>query len=534
MHSLIAIAPRCEQPVGAGRRRARRAAAARACAGWRDDRRARAAWHAYHLIGDVLRSRRPGRDRPRDEAFLVALRARLADEPVVLAPQRAPAPRRGVPWTRPPRRRAALAAGCVAAGVAVAGRQRRRPSAGRSRRPPAIAPGAPRRQPPVAARRRRPRRQSRPTSARQSADGQLIRDAAARALPGRAQAVRAAAPALGRAVGVPAQRDASTPRRADRGRAPALLLRALALAASLALALAQLQAGARGAAVARPAAQRAERRARLAAAHPRRGAASSNFRAPSSSAAAAASSSARIAHYCDGRTSTSASSRSTASRARRLPPQRRGAHAAGREPRRAWSSSATRCARFRRCCRPATTHIAELLRAAARRASERVAGHDADRAAAQAARRRCASATGSGPTRHRPAAARRRRSASTANARDVGFSDVSIGVAPQPDSGAAADAHGSTATASSSRRSTPTRLRGRRLGLQRRPCPGFQPVELRRRALAMPGERGAGRRRCCRRSTPTGSTYVSLFIEPFEPQRHAQADARPRSARRTR
>ena len=32
------------------------AAAVRACAGWRDDAGCRATWHAYHLIGDVLRS----------------------------------------------------------------------------------------------------------------------------------------------------------------------------------------------------------------------------------------------------------------------------------------------------------------------------------------------------------------------------------------------------------------------------------------------------------------------------------------------
>src|SRR4051812_30230061 len=62
-------------------------AIARACAAWRDDAGLRSAWHAWHLIGDVLRSDdlacRPGRDA----AFVAALRRRLAAEPVVLAPQ---------------------------------------------------------------------------------------------------------------------------------------------------------------------------------------------------------------------------------------------------------------------------------------------------------------------------------------------------------------------------------------------------------------------------------------------------------------
>jgi sigma-E factor negative regulatory protein RseA len=62
----------------------------RACAHWRDDPVARSTWHAYQLIGDVLRSDdlagRPGRDA----SFLAAMRARLAAEPTVLAPQSAP------------------------------------------------------------------------------------------------------------------------------------------------------------------------------------------------------------------------------------------------------------------------------------------------------------------------------------------------------------------------------------------------------------------------------------------------------------
>jgi sigma-E factor negative regulatory protein RseA len=61
--------------------------AARAFQAWREDPDARATWHGYQLIGDVLRSEDLASAPRADEAFLVALRARLADEPVVLAPQ---------------------------------------------------------------------------------------------------------------------------------------------------------------------------------------------------------------------------------------------------------------------------------------------------------------------------------------------------------------------------------------------------------------------------------------------------------------
>ena len=61
-----------------------------ACAGWRDDASHQASWHAYHLIGDVLRSDDLASDGVRDAAFLAGLRARLATEPVVLAPPATP------------------------------------------------------------------------------------------------------------------------------------------------------------------------------------------------------------------------------------------------------------------------------------------------------------------------------------------------------------------------------------------------------------------------------------------------------------
>jgi sigma-E factor negative regulatory protein RseA len=91
-----------------------------ACARWRESAESRATWHAYHLMGDVLRSDDLAADPAREAAFLAALRVRLAGEPVVLAPAaRAPdapaaATRRRVPWTTS----AAVAAGFVAvAGV---------------------------------------------------------------------------------------------------------------------------------------------------------------------------------------------------------------------------------------------------------------------------------------------------------------------------------------------------------------------------------------------------------------------------------
>ncbi|WP_374592072.1 sigma-E factor negative regulatory protein [Aquabacterium sp.] len=56
-----------------------------ACASWRHNSMARVRWHAYHLIGDVLRSDELGAAKA-DELFLQRVRERLAAEPVVLAP----------------------------------------------------------------------------------------------------------------------------------------------------------------------------------------------------------------------------------------------------------------------------------------------------------------------------------------------------------------------------------------------------------------------------------------------------------------
>lgn len=60
---------------------------AAACADWRDDEASRSHWHTYQLIGDVLRSEDLASTAAKDSAFLLALRARLEDEPIVLAPQ---------------------------------------------------------------------------------------------------------------------------------------------------------------------------------------------------------------------------------------------------------------------------------------------------------------------------------------------------------------------------------------------------------------------------------------------------------------
>jgi sigma-E factor negative regulatory protein RseA len=69
------------------------AGCAQASAAWAaGDADVRSGWHACHLIGDVLRSEDLAVTPGHDEAFLQRLRLRLADEPVVLAPQPMPAP----------------------------------------------------------------------------------------------------------------------------------------------------------------------------------------------------------------------------------------------------------------------------------------------------------------------------------------------------------------------------------------------------------------------------------------------------------
>lgn len=57
-----------------------------ACLDWREQPGAASTWRDYQLIGDVLRSDDLATDAGHDAAFLEAFRARLAVEPVVIAP----------------------------------------------------------------------------------------------------------------------------------------------------------------------------------------------------------------------------------------------------------------------------------------------------------------------------------------------------------------------------------------------------------------------------------------------------------------
>ncbi len=78
---------------------------ARACADWRAGSSSHATWHAYHLIGDVLRSDDLASHPKSERAALEKLRERLASEPVMfapgtrtIAPSAERAPRRPRPW----------------------------------------------------------------------------------------------------------------------------------------------------------------------------------------------------------------------------------------------------------------------------------------------------------------------------------------------------------------------------------------------------------------------------------------------------
>ena len=75
---------------------------AQACAAWRDGSEARAQWHRYLLVGDVMRSDELAARPAADERFLQALRVRLANEAVPLAPRATSngPTQRGLRWRR--------------------------------------------------------------------------------------------------------------------------------------------------------------------------------------------------------------------------------------------------------------------------------------------------------------------------------------------------------------------------------------------------------------------------------------------------
>ena len=95
-----------------------------ACRRWRSSPDLQSNWHAYHLIGDVMRSDELSSRPARDADFLQTLRTRLAKEPVPLAPMPVAAATRehdarvglrGRRWLAP----AAAVAGVAAVGVSV-------------------------------------------------------------------------------------------------------------------------------------------------------------------------------------------------------------------------------------------------------------------------------------------------------------------------------------------------------------------------------------------------------------------------------
>jgi sigma-E factor negative regulatory protein RseA len=94
----------------------------KAIAAWSHDAQARQTWHAYQLIGDVLRSDDLSASADHDEAFLLRLRQQLAKEPVVLAPQILVAPRASAaPVTASKRLGRRWSAAAAFAGVALVG-----------------------------------------------------------------------------------------------------------------------------------------------------------------------------------------------------------------------------------------------------------------------------------------------------------------------------------------------------------------------------------------------------------------------------
>lgn len=92
-----------------------------ACRRWRSSPDLQNNWHAYHLIGDVMRSDELCSRPERDAEFLQALRTRLAKEPVPLAPAPLAAAPRGHDARAGLRGRRWLAPAAAMAGVATVG-----------------------------------------------------------------------------------------------------------------------------------------------------------------------------------------------------------------------------------------------------------------------------------------------------------------------------------------------------------------------------------------------------------------------------
>jgi sigma-E factor negative regulatory protein RseA len=88
-----------------------------AAAAWRERPEARDCWHLYHLIGDVMRSDDLAAAPSRDATFLAALRTRLANEPVPMAPEPLPVAAAGSSPQARPRHLGWRAPTAVAAGV---------------------------------------------------------------------------------------------------------------------------------------------------------------------------------------------------------------------------------------------------------------------------------------------------------------------------------------------------------------------------------------------------------------------------------
>jgi len=84
--AVRARAVACEQLSALADGEADAAATTASCAMWQSDSEMRRDWHSWQLIGDVLRSDELASDAGHDAAFLASFRARLALEPVVLAP----------------------------------------------------------------------------------------------------------------------------------------------------------------------------------------------------------------------------------------------------------------------------------------------------------------------------------------------------------------------------------------------------------------------------------------------------------------